>query len=247
MTEPRSNLPIKGAKLNPRGSYIAVDFHPSLCLIRKRGFEFAAELSQYMDPSNVHLGETQWRFDQPLEGSNRSRFKIIVGEQRIQISAEFPEKTSAEWLESRQAEILDRFRNMFDLTHVNQSAAMIQATFPVDGDARTFLANHVMHLDREQIKKLNRPIHTIGLRFMLPPFKQEGAVAKKEDWLLEVKTESLMEDPRRLYIEADGRWQNSPMQWDDAATQTVVNRLVKVSDYLKDHVLEFLIHAEGGE
>ena len=100
---------------------------------------------------------------------------------------------------------------------------------------------------REQIKKLNRPIHTIGLRFMLPPFKQEGAVARKEDWLLEVKTESLMEDPHRLYIEADGRWQNTPMQWDDEATQTVVNRLVKVSEYLKDHVLDFLIHAEGGE
>jgi len=246
MTKQPSNLPIKGAQLERRGSYLAVVFHPSIRLTRKRGFEFAAELSQYIEPSNVHLDENQWRFDQPLEGSTRSRFKIIVGVQRIQINAEFPE-TSAEWLESRQTEILDRFHKMLDLKHVIQSAAMIQATFPVDGDARTFLANHVMHLDREQVKKLNRPIHTVGLRFMLPPFKEEGAVARKEDWLLEVKVESLVEDPSKVYVEADAQWQNTPMLWDVEATRTVVNRQVKVSEYLKDHVLEFLTHCEGGE
>lgn len=247
MTEQPSNLPVKGARLESRGSYLTVVFHPSLRLTRKRGFEFAAKLSQYIEPTNVELDEKQWRFDQPLEGSTRGRFKIIVDEQRIQIGAEFPEKTPAEWLESRRAEILNRFREMFKLKIVIQSAALIRATIPVEGDARTFLADHVMHLKREQISTFDRPIHMVGLKFALPPFIRKGLHPRQEDWFLEVSAESLIEDPSKLYIEADGRWQNTPMPWDDVATQTVVDRLVKVSDYVKDHVLEFLIHAEGGE
>ena len=75
--------------------------------------------------------------------------------------------------------------------------------------------------------------------------KTDGA-EKSEDWSLQVKAESLVEDPSKLYLEADGRWQaRDGMKWDKEAATVVTERLVTVSDYVRKNVVEFVRGCDG--
>ena len=59
------------------------------------------------------------------------------------------------------------------------------------------------------------------------------------DWHIEAKAESLMADPTKLYLETTTLWQK-PAQWDDKTTQTHLNRLQEVSDFLQTNLIPCL-------
>ncbi len=243
--ESRTNLPVEGAKLDPRGYYLAVSFHPPIRLDRKKGFEFAASLADYIDPSNVSLEERQWTFSQPISGSARSQLRVIIAPGRLQIHAEFPTHAK-EWFEERQLSVMKKFKEHFSPALILHSAAMIRGTLPIDGDARTFLARHVMNISKP-FRQLGRPIQVIGLHLVFPPFRtasEQGA--KVTDWLVDVKAESLAEDPSKLFLEADAQWPET-MPWNDENLSKVIERLETVSCYLEGNVKDFLQHASGGE
>jgi len=112
---------------------------------------------------------------------------------------------------------------------------MIHGTIPINGDARTFLAQHVMSIDPDRVDRFGRPIHLVGLRFFFPPFRHKGKKGKAAvaNWQVNVKAESLLEDPSKLYLEADADW-SEPEDWSDEATANLVKQLGIVSSYLEE-------------
>ena len=243
-----TNLPAGEGDLELRGCHLGVNFHPAIALAPKRGLEFSTLLSERVDVTKVDLGSGTWVFSLPLPETPKGQFQIAVTAQQIQISATFPATTTPpEWIETRQMEVLRRFESFFRPTLILGSAAMIRATLKIDGDARVFLANHVMHLDQSRLRLFKRPAHLVGLRLSFPPYKlKTDGAEKSEDWSLQVKAESLVEDPSKLYLEADGRWQaRDGMKWDKEAATVVTERLVTVSDYVRKNVVEFVRGCDG--
>lgn len=242
----KTHRPVEGAKIAPRGYYLAVTFHPSIKLERKRGYEFAANLTDYVDPSNASVEQHKWTFSQPMDGSVNSKLYVAVTTNRIEISLDFP-KNAKEWFEERQISILKRFAEQFKPGMILESAAMIRGTLEIDGDARTFLARNVMNIDEGPLRPFARPIHVIGLRLVFPPFevKRENET-RITDWLVEVKAESLSEDPSRLFLEADGRW-HKPATWSDDNIIAAVRRQNDVSSFLEENVAEFLKQSASGD
>ncbi len=238
----RTNLPVEAARIEPRGYYLGLSFHPAVKLERKAGFEFAAALADYIDPKTVAIEDHQWVFSQPISGSPRSSLRIVVLANQVQIAADFPE-ASKEWFETRQVALLKTFGERFAPELILGSAAMIRGTLAIDGDARIFLARHVMNIGEKPLEPLGRPIHVIGLRLVFPPFRVASDGGEQvTDWLVDVKAESLAEDPSKLYLEADAKWQK-PMQWSEENLELVVGRQDEVSQYLAKNVADFLRQA----
>lgn len=245
-SEKQTHLPPEDAKIAPRGYYVALSFHPPIKLERKRALEYAATLADYVDPQNVSLDDQEWVFSQPISGSARSQFKVVIRPNRLQIHADFP-KQAKEWFEDRQLTVMESFGERFSPKLILQSAAMIRGTLPIDGDARIFLARRVMNITEDPFRPLGRPIHVIGLRFVFPPFQVAGREGKEvTDWLVEVKAESLAEDPSQLYLEADARWAQ-PIPWCSESLTKVIEQQDDVSRYLETNVAGFLRQAARGE
>jgi hypothetical protein len=126
---------------------------------------------------------------------------------------------------------------------VLQSGALTRFTLGLDTDARTFLAQRKLRLDKGAMEPFGRPVHVIGLRLFFPPVAaREGAEAR--DWQVNVKIESLAKDPMQLFIEADAHW-NQPMPWDEQALSKIVERADIVHTFVRTNVLSFLRHETG--
>ena len=91
------------------------------------------------------------------------------------------------------------------------------------------------------------PVQLFGIRLSMPPYRCERPPKGKKkkptvetvDWHIEAKAESLMADPTKLYLETTTHWQK-PAQWDDKTTQTHLNRLQEVSDFLQTNLIPCL-------
>ena len=235
----RTNLPVAGARLEARGHHVSALFYPLIRLDRKSGFEFAATLSDYIDPAKAELGAEQWVFSQPLGGSPQSQLRVVIRPDGIHVGADFP-PYGQEWFENRAVSVLRKFGDTFAPEFLRGSKAMIRGVLPIDGDAREYLAAHVMKIDQKRADPLGRPIHLIGLRLFFPPFVKE-AEGKQErtEWGVNLRAESLMEDPTKLFLEAEADWQHLT-KWDAVGIDGLVERLQVVGDYLQDNVLAFL-------
>ncbi len=232
-----TNLPLEGLRLERRGYHMQAEVHPPVVLNKKRGYEFAAELAEYIEPSSAKVGTERWLFTSAMEGSPNSRFEVGLSTTRIQIGVAFPTATQ-EWVEDRVREVIQRFEDFFQPKLLTGSAAMVRATLPIDGDARTFLAQNVMNIDMSRLRQFRRPVHMVGMKLLLPAYKTKDDKGG-EDWQLSVTVESLVEDPSRVYLEADARWP-VPGEWNEATIDTLVQHSVDVYDYMKDRVLGFI-------
>ncbi len=81
-----------------------------------------------------------------------------------------------------------------------------QASAP-GGDARVYLGERVLQLPQDRTRAFGRPIHMVGVKFMLPPFQLtsegEGTVSAHDTDGIEVRIESLNEDIADLYVECE--------------------------------------------
>ncbi|MEK7711063.1 MAG: hypothetical protein AAB341_04125 [Planctomycetota bacterium] len=241
----RSNLPLDNARIEPRGYYLALSIHPPVRLERKKGYEFASLLSGFLDPRSVSIEDHQWTFSQPVSGSVRSQLQVVVLPNQVQVIADFP-RDAKEWFEGRQLQVLKAFGNTFSPVLILDSAAMIRGTLPIDGDARTFLAQHLMNMGDDRFREFRRPIQLIGLKLVFPPFQAMGEQGVKvTDSLYEVHAESLLEDPAKLFLEISARWQQ-PLPWSGDNLDKVIQRQQEVTDYLEQNVAAFLRQAASG-
>ena len=246
----KTHLPVEGATIEPRGYHLGISFHPSIRLERKDGHGFARDLAEIIDPSETIIEENAWVFSQPIPGSTRSLLRVSVSQAQLKIDAEFP-RQAKEWFEDRQVLVLRKFAEQFKLTYILQSAAMVRGVLAIDGDARIFLSQKVMNIRGEHFAPFGRPIHMVGLTLGFPPYRIEAPNGIRiEDSVVEVRAESLNEDPSKLFLEAQAQWVQ-PLKCDQDSLARVVDRQREVSDYLGQKITEFLKRAtqqgQGGD
>jgi hypothetical protein len=239
---------VPNPKLEPIAYLLGCIFHPNIRLDRKKGLEFAASLSSIIDPRGVELEENFWKFSQPLGADAAGKFQIGIWDQRITIEAFYP-TDSLEYFERRYNLILKEFTKTFRPKLLLESDACMRGTYQIDGDARIFLATHIAKLDSKRLHQtLGRPVHSFGIRLFMPPFQVERSskgkqkkkkIIDKVDWLLNIRAESQLEDPSKLFIEAKAQW-SDPVNWNDTAMRVVEGRLAVISDYLKTKFISFL-------
>lgn len=224
-----------------------VQFHPEVRLDRKRGHEFAQKLATFIDPQKIELTQEKWTFTQPLGSAANSFLSVTVTQRDLQMHASFP-SFGKEWYEQRYQMLLKQFRAFFGPEMILESSAMVRGVLSVDGDARIFLSQHVMQIDPARTDSFGRPIHLVGIRFFFPPFMKPKEGKRKQgvvDWQVNVKAESLIEDPTKLFLEADADWP-VPRSWNEDSEKEEIQRLEAVSQYLEKNVIAFLQH-EGGD
>lgn len=244
-SEEKSNRLKENSTGVPLGYYLSAQFHPHITLEKKRGYQFAATLSDYFDADACAFESTGWQLRSASQG-----LTIEVGKGHISLLGENPSGKPQEWYEHRYHDVLARFLENFQPQIALGSNAVIRQLFDVDGDSRDFLAQHVMDINPDRFVPLQRPIQLLGMRIAFPPYKielegeEDEKTTAQADWLLELKVESWLADPEKLFVEADATWPE-PMKWDPHATTALVNRLQEITSYLSK-VRDFLDHNTGG-
>jgi hypothetical protein len=235
-----THRPQPEAKFNARGYALSVRFHPEIKLDRKRGHHFAAALTDYLNLEKNEFESHKWTFLEPLPGEPACRFVITVSPGFIKLDVR-SSNLGQEWVETRFGMVLGKFGELFKLQFLLQSEAIVHGTLPIDGDARTFLAVHVMGMKPNRVDSFGRPLHLLGLKFFFPPFAKKGEGDKPQitDWHLNVRAESLMEDPSKLFLEAEATWIEA-RPWDKEVVTQLTDHLGTVKDYLENNVMEFL-------
>lgn len=240
-----THRPLPDASLQFIGYFLALQFHPPVKLGRQAGWDFASQLSDIVDPRGANIEDNLWQFSQPL--GDGGEFRITVQDQTVRFDAKNP-TSPLEWFELRCPAILEKFCARFSPKLLLTSVAKAAATLDIDGDSRDFLTAHVMKMDRRRLGPLNRPIHLLGLRLVLPAFeiteppsskRKKAKTVASADWQAEVKAESFAADSSKLFLEVSGQWPVGA-EWDKKATDAAVGRLETVKTFLKDHLLSFL-------
>jgi hypothetical protein len=244
----KTNRPAKGAKFDARGYALSVRFHPEIKLDRKRGHQFAAALADYLNLEKNEFESHKWFFFEPLPGEESSRFIITVRPNFIELDIQLP-KTIKELAETRFGTVLSKFQEIFKPQFLLQSEATVRGTLPIDGDARTFLAVHVMGMNPNRVDSFGRPLHLLGLRFFFPPYikkKPEGDKPQVTNGHVGVRAESLMEDPSKLFLEAEATWIEAH-PWEEEDVTALSDHLETVKNYLEKNVMQFLQASPGND
>jgi len=238
----KTNLLVPNAPLNALGYILAVRFHEPMKLIRQRGMDFGAKLATHINPRVVDLQENSWTFSQPLGDTPDGLFRVTIQDQTVELEAKLP-NNKLEWVETNFGIILKEFQKTFNPAVLISSVARVVKTVSVDGDARSFLLEHVAHIPVERLNPLHRPIHLIGLHLGCPPFffqEPGGGEPIQKEWAVDVKVESLAADVSKVFIDATGQWPLAAKMWNDEATNEAVQRLATVNEFLEKDVLGFL-------
>ena len=240
----------EGAEIETFGYSMRVTFHPEIRLDPKRGHDFSKTLSEIFVPTNTAFGSDLWEFVLPQGSTPQCFLAVSVSPSNFQLQVSHPE-FKREWYETKFAMLLRRFHEFFKPMMVLQSSIMMQGLLAIDGDARDYLALQVGNMDPARIRPFGRPIQLLGLRFFFPPFKviakgKGKGKAKKTtenvtDWQINLRIESQLEDPKKLYIQADADWVK-PSKWDEDAEKSILENLETVSDYMSKNVIGFLRH-----
>jgi len=237
-----TNLPVAGSIVDVRFYRLELKFHPDIRLEkRQRGCAFATELCELLSLERNAFESHQWEFWEPLGGTTESYFKITIVPDGITLEAVPAATTATEWIERRFEFVLDRFFRTLKPKLALQSSATVHGILPVDGDARKFLAEHLMNMETSRVGPFGRPIHVLGLRFVFPPFEKKAEDGKPHltNWLGEARVESLTEDPSKLFLLVQGDWPEGKL-WQEDGAQEAVNHLATTLDYLKSCVTLFV-------
>ncbi|MGO8691776.1 MAG: hypothetical protein ACLQLG_19315 [Thermoguttaceae bacterium] len=251
-----THLPQDGATFQPLSYLIGVKFQPPINLLRSKGLEFAAKLSNSVpgfEPQTTELADTQWLFQQKVGVSADGFLRVVTGATEVAIEVGYTDNR-LQWFQDRCALILNEFRRTFSPVMVFATTIRMNGTLAIDGDARMFLIRHVTEFDDRRLRIFNRPVQLFGIRltmpayqFQPPPKDGQPAAVETVDWLIEAKAESLFVDPRKLFLETLTTWQR-PFQWDDSTTNTQIERLEEASTFLQQKFIPCLTSApKNGE
>jgi hypothetical protein len=250
---PKTNLIPDPPDVKPHSYAMGIAFHPELRLDKKEsGFEFGTKLASLIDPSGVQIQPNQWVFSQPLGASPDASLQLSIRPGQIQFEIMHPTEV-LEWIENRVGLILKEFHKQFQPKIVLGCQTQVRKTIGIDGDARAFLAHHVMRIKDQTVHTLKRPVYLLGLRLFMPAFAQppnsitgkkkklkgRAAELSSADWQLSLRAESLMENPSILFVEADGQWPE-PKEWNERNLEEIVKKFGILSDYIENEAMGFL-------
>jgi len=83
------------------------------------------------------------------------------------------------------------------------------------------------------------------MRLFFPSYKieDEGGDEEGSDWDVDVRLESWVGDPGKLFVEADATW-DQPQPWNEESLDAVCGRLGAVSRYVTTAIRGFLTYEE---
>ncbi len=237
-----THRPCEGAQYEWLGFFLGVLFHPPLKLAPKDAHQFAAALNEFYDIDLVNLESDTWIFT-----STRYEFEVKITQAHLELQSSRPTE-KLERYEIHYKRVLERFGEHFSPQVILASKATIPGLLDIDGDARTFLAQHVFRLLETRLDPFERPLHLLGMRAFFPAVDVVDDEENKTtiDWDVDVRIESAMADPRKLYVRAEATW-GEPAPWDDESLQKLFGRLSIVSDYISTTINGFLRYEDTSE
>jgi hypothetical protein len=218
--------------IKTRGLHAGIRFAPQALLDKQHKQQFQLKASEGFDWRRQEYAEKVWQLVSPQkEGDPRSQLKLSLHPDLVHFEDFFP-TGSLEMFYDNLKMALECISSVFSPKIIVGSGIVIRLTAQSEGeDARVFLGSRCLRLD-DRLGPLGRPVLAVGLKMLLPPL----AGKDKPNWQAEVKIESLVEDIRQLFIEADARWAN-PVKWDP---DVVVDRVKTTHDFVVNQVVEFL-------
>ena len=218
--------------IKTRGLHAAVRFAPQATLDKLHKQRFQAKASEGFDWRRQEFADHAWQLSSPqAEGDPRSQLKLSVFPDLVNFEDYFPTGSLEVYLDNLKM-ALDGFATVFEPRIIIGSGIVIRLTAQAETeDARVYLGQQCLQLD-ERLKPLQRPVHAVGLKLLLPPLPGPD----QPNWQAEVKIETLVEDVRQLFIEVDARWAK-PGNWDTAA---VLDRIRTAHRFTTNEVVKFL-------
>lgn len=127
---------------------------------------------------------------------NRDIQKIKVTSDNLTMVCDLPEKMQFGLIKKNFEFLIKEFFNILTPPFFLFQTCVIRKTVTTyDGsDIRKFLAEKVCRIEENKLQPFGRPVHTIGVRFLFPPFKDN----KTE---FNIKVESLARNTKYLFIE----------------------------------------------
>jgi len=209
---------------------LLIEFHPPIRMSRKLGHDFTKQIFSAMESGSTEIESNEW----VLRGAGVYDGMILrVEKDKVLLSVIQPEN-SEEWYLERFEHILDEFKRAFDPSIVLTSVATANGLLQVDGDARSFLGGNLMLMHPRKLAAFPCPLHILGVRLYFP-----SGDAEDDTWGVDVKAESWMEDPTKLYIEAEADWQGVE-PWDDNTPHAQCHHVNTVREFMKTKLLDFL-------
>lgn len=221
-------LPAVGTKISWLGYFLSLDFYPAIKMPRSSGTHFSSKLADVIEIERLEVESNEWRFG---GGGTCDGMQVVVERQRISLAAHSP-RNAEQFYEDRNALILGAFASMFSPGLILRSSAKAAGLLDANGDARTFLGGGLMLFHPKKLEAINRPLHILGVRMYFPS-------SDNVEWGVDVRTESWIDDPTKLFLEADADWSES-RDWDQEKVRKTVESISVVTDFMKTRLMDFL-------
>jgi hypothetical protein len=195
--------------IKTRGLHVGVRFAPPALLDKLHKRQFQLKCSEGFDWRRQEFLDQAWHLVTPqAEGDPRSQLKLSLQPDVVSFEDFFPTGPLDVFCDNLRLS-LNSFAEVFSPRLILNSGVVVRLTAESEGqDARVFLGRRCLRLE-DRLSPLGRPVHAVGFKLLLPPLPGEN----NPNWHADVKVESLVEDPRQLFIEVDARW-GTPVQWD---------------------------------
>ena len=186
-------------------------------------------------------------------GQDQGRFRFLVAE-------EWPYTRSLELI-GKDADIAwDSFREVWPSQRVGGNPVLVEVSLRTTamakgGDATGFLRDSCLHLNPAALEKLKRQPHGLGLTIMLPvqiPSDQDTDIPLMGAGST-IRVETLLDDPTRLYIEAQFSWPSVPIPQEirqkiaggpertNPELRSPSEYLLESDEYVKTQLTDFLL------
>lgn len=163
---------------------------------------------------------------------NKSASVAVFLPDRLVLVEEWADVSLSDFLE-RVDRVARRSMQVLKVPLFVAQAATLRSTFVLShfDDARTFLMDHTCNQQGRIRPHFQRPIGVAGLRFALPETPEHPG-------LFNVTIESFKYDPREVFVEVKGVYQQ--LQVDEEGLSLVADHIRQVRSFITDNVYPFL-------
>ncbi len=220
--------------LRTRGIIVEVGFVPPLANFSKKTLiAFQTSVEEIIDISEIKKGEGFIFMISKGDGFD-GEIQINLSREKLLMHILFPSGAIVELIE-----IFDSIIKILrDIIRPHIFAPVVvnirKQVTTQEKDANLFFTESLFKFSKEREDILGRPIQTMGIKLMMPPFL--GSSREQTD-AIELKIETLNEDPRDIYLEIN-RVFSVPIP--SANFTTVKDFILSTEDYLNNNVLDFI-------
>ncbi len=219
---------------------------------------------QGVDLPQFSQSETTVQLARQESGTRPSSLLIDVGQDqgrfRFLFAEEWPATRSLELI-GKDADIAwDSFREVWPSQRVGGNPVLVEVSLRTTamakgGNATGFLRDSCLHLNPNALEKLERQPHGLGVKIMLPVqiSSDQGTDIPLMGAGSTIRVETLLDDPTRLYIEAQFSWPSVPIPQEirerigggPERTNPELRRpseyLLESDEYVKTQLTDFLL------